>query len=105
MWIWHPLGNEELVLGGGCAHPEGHAACGVVIARVRFETPALLAFVSSDWWQPTLGEADGAREVFLNGGDRNGAFRRKVSYEWGKIGVRDKERKKKLRGRKDPAYE
>jgi formylglycine-generating enzyme required for sulfatase activity len=105
MWIWHPLGNEDLVLGGGCAHPEGHAACGVVIARVRFETPALLAFVSSDWWQPTLGEADGAREVFLNGGDRNGAFRRKVSYEWGKIGVRDKERKKKLRGRKDPAYE
>jgi formylglycine-generating enzyme required for sulfatase activity len=104
-WIWHPLGNEELALGGGCAHPEGHAACGVLVARLRLDAPTLLAFVSSEWWQPTIAEADGAREIFLHGGDDHGAFRKKVSYEWGKIGVRDKERKKKLKGRKEPAYE
>ncbi len=103
-WIWHPLGNEELFLGGGCAHPDGHPRCGVVIGRMRHEAPALLAFVAADWWQPTLSEADGARELFLHGGDDHGAFRRKVSYEWGKIGVRDKERKKKLKGRKEPTY-
>lgn len=104
-WLWHPLGNEELLLGGGCAHPGGHAACGVVVARKRFDGLARLAFVSSDWWEPTLDEASGARELFLHGGDRNGAFRQRVTYEWGKIGVRDKERKKKLKGRKEPAYE
>jgi hypothetical protein len=106
MWIWHPLGNEELVVGGGCAHPGGHARCGVVVARVKsMEKPVSLAFVSSDWWQPTLAESDSPREVFLHGGDRNGAFRVKVSYDWGRIGLGPKERKKKHKGRREPSYD
>jgi|SRR5580704_5911574 sulfatase modifying factor 1 len=104
LWTWHPLGNEELWVGGGCEHPGEHAACGVVVARMRFETPVSLAWVSSDWWQPTLVEADTARELYLQGGDRNGAFRRRVSYAWGRIAVGDKERKKKRKGQKDPTY-
>ena len=81
-------------------HPGRRAArrCGVVIARMRFETAMSLAWVSSEWWQPTLAEADTARELYLAGGDRNGAFRRKVSYAWGRIAVGEKERKKKRKG-------
>ncbi len=106
IWTWHPLGNEELVLGGGCAHPPGHKAmCGVVVARMRFDEPVLLAFLSSDWWTPTLGETDTPRELFLYGGDHAGAFRRRVSYEWGRIGAADKERKRKRKGRREPTFD
>jgi hypothetical protein len=105
MWKWHPLGNEELVIGGGCAHAPDHGVCGVVIARVRFDKAALLAFVPTDWWQPTVGETETPREFFLYGGDHEGAFRKRVAYEWGRIGVKDKERKKKRKGRREPSYD
>jgi formylglycine-generating enzyme required for sulfatase activity len=106
LWTWHPLGNEELVVGGGCARAgqKERARCGVVVARLRFETAASLAWVPSEYWQPAIAEAETPREIFLMGGDRNGAFRRRVSYAWGRIAVADKERKKKRKGFKDPTY-
>jgi formylglycine-generating enzyme required for sulfatase activity len=105
LWVWHPLGNEELVVGGGCAHPAGKAICGLVIARMRYDTAILLAFVPSDWWTPTLGETDTARELFLYGGDHAGAFRKRVSYEWGRIAAAEKERKRKHKGQREPAFD
>ena len=105
-WAWHPTGNEELWISGGCARPGGkeEARCGVVVARLRYEGAALLSWVPTDYWQPTIGEADSARELFLYGGDRNGAFRRKVTYAWGRIAVSEKERKKKRKGRDEPEW-
>lgn len=96
MWTWHPLGNEELLVGGGCARTPAHAHCGVVIARPRsLDAPLTLSFVASDRWQPTLGETGSPRELFLHGGDPNGAFRIKISYDWGRITLGPKERKKR----------
>jgi hypothetical protein len=105
-WIWHPLGNEELVIGGGCARQgeKERARCGVVIARVHTETAVSLAWVPTEYWQPTLTESDTARELFLIGGDKNGAFRKRVSYAWGRIAVGEKERKKKRKGAKDGTF-
>ncbi|HEX7601801.1 MAG TPA: SUMF1/EgtB/PvdO family nonheme iron enzyme, partial [Polyangiaceae bacterium] len=105
MWTWHPLGNEELVIAGGCAHPQGHSRCGVVVARPRTDRVDVLEFISTDWWQPTLSESDSPREVFAHGGDTNGAFRRKVSYDWGRITIAPKERKRKHKGRREPSYD
>ncbi|EYF03478.1 formylglycine-generating enzyme family protein [Chondromyces apiculatus] len=106
IWVWHPLGNEEILLGGGCAHPPGQKGrCGIVAARMRFDRPVLLSFVPSDWWTPTLGEADSARELYLYGGDHEGAFRRRVSYEWGRLGLADKERKRKRKGTREPTFD
>ncbi|XXX80550.1 SUMF1/EgtB/PvdO family nonheme iron enzyme [Sorangium sp. So ce134] len=124
MWTWHPRGNEELVLGGGCARPGGakeeprgrgkrakrarpgdKAACGLLIARMRLSTPALLAFVPSDLWEPTIGETDSPRELLLYGGDALGVFRRRITYEWGKIGVADKERKRRHKGRRGLSFD
>ncbi|AUX31106.1 MULTISPECIES: SUMF1/EgtB/PvdO family nonheme iron enzyme [Sorangium] len=124
MWTWHPRGNEELVLGGGCARPGGakeeargrgkrakrarpgdKATCGLLVARMRLSTPALLAFVSTDLWEPTLGETDSPRELLLYGGDALGVFRRRITYEWGKIGVADKERKRRHKGRRGLSFD
>ncbi len=105
MWAWHPLGNEELWIAGGCAHPLGHAMCGVVVARMRFDAPVALTFVSTEWWEPTVGETDTAREVFVYGGDKNGAFRKKLSYEWGRLVTGDKQRKRKHKGKREPTYD
>jgi formylglycine-generating enzyme len=105
VWIWHPLGNEELLLGGGCAKPKGRARCGVIVARMRFDAPVSMGFVPTDRWTPTIGETDTPRELFVYGGDDQGAFRKRLSYEWGKLGVSDKERKKKRKGRKEPEWD
>lgn len=104
VWKWHPLGNEELVLGGGCAKGRTQARCGVIVARMRSDAPLSMGFVPSERWQPTIGEADSPRELFVYGGDDAGAFRRKLSYEWGKIGVGDKARKIKRKGIKEPTW-
>lgn len=104
MWTWHPLGNEELIVGGGCAHPPGNAACGVVVARMRFDKARLLSWVPSDWWQPIVGETETPREFFLYGGDWAGAFRKRVSYAWGRIAIGNKERKKKRKGQREATF-
>jgi len=104
VWVWHPLGNEELMLGGGCAKGAGRARCGVIVARMRSDVPLSMGFVSSERWQPTIGDADSARELYVYGGDDAGAFRRRLSYEWGKIGIGEKARKKKRKGKKEPQW-
>jgi len=106
IWAWHPLGNEELWIGGGCVRPgaKERARCGVVIGRLRFDAAVALAWIPSDYWQPTITEAETAREVFLMGGDRNGAFRRRVTYAWGRITIGAKHRKKRRKGEKEPRW-
>jgi len=95
LWVWRPIGNEEVMVGGGCARPPGNDACGVVIARWHKDAePELLAFVSSDWWIPTVGEHDEDRRLFLYGGDIGGAYRKAIIYEWGRIAEGRKFRKK-----------
>jgi formylglycine-generating enzyme required for sulfatase activity len=106
-WTWRPIGNEELVLGGGCGRsPETHrAACGIVVARVRSDAATRLAFVSTDRWQPTVGEHDAARILFFYGGDEMGAFRKRITYDWGRVVEGPKERKRRIKGKKGWYYE
>jgi len=85
VWEWRPVGNEELLVGGGCAHPPGHDLCGVVVARVKPDGAERLGYVSSDWWIPTMGSHDSPRTLYILGGDKEGAFRKAVTYEWGRI--------------------
>jgi hypothetical protein len=98
VWTWHPLGNEELLLGGGCSTPP-RKRCGLFVARDHDKGLELVALASTDEWQPTLGETDTAREIFVHGGDDVGAFRKRVSYDWGRISISDKQRKKKHKGK------
>jgi sulfatase modifying factor 1 len=106
VWAWRPAGNEQLFLGGGCAKIKGGKSCGVVVAR---EGPAgaltPLSFVQTEEWQPTISEGEAPASVYVHGGDRNGAFRKRVSYEWGRIGIGEKERKKRRGKKGKPRYE
>ncbi len=94
LWMWRPIGNEELIIGGGCAHPPGNDACGVVVARMFADKIELLDFVSSDWWIPTVGEHEERRTLYLYGGDMGGAYRKPLVYRWGRIGEGAKQRKR-----------
>lgn len=94
VWEWRPVGNEELIVGGGCAHPPGHDRCGVVIGRFAGDGAVEVGFVSSDWWIPTIGTHDAPRTLFIYGGDREGAYKKAVIYEWGRITEGGKWRKK-----------
>lgn len=94
VWVWHPLGNEELLLAGGCSLAGGNKQCGVFAGREIDGDVRLLVFVSSDRWQPTIGEGPEPRSLAIRGGDSQGAFRKLVAWDWGKISIYGKERKK-----------
>ena len=72
---------------------------------MRLVTALPLAFISTDWWQPTVGESDTGRELYLYGGDEMGAFRKRVVYDSGRITAREKERKRKHKGKRQPTYD
>lgn len=101
-WTWHPLGNEELLLAGGCAIAAGSKKCGVFAARDIAGQLQLLVFVSTEKWQPTVGEGAEGRLVHVMGGDDFGAFRKIVAWDWGRVAIYGKERKK---GRKRWVHE
>lgn len=93
MWTWWPLGNDELALLSVCAGTGRKAACGVLIARVVLGKPAALAWAEGGTWQPMLRAENDPRDIWLLGGDDPGAFRRKISYVWGRVGVGPRERR------------
>jgi sulfatase modifying factor 1 len=96
-WLWRPVGNEELMLGGGCALVPDKR-CGVLVGRRGPGGLSALTFVATDKWQPTLGETDEARHLFVHGGDERGAFRKKLTYDWGRLAIGEKQYKSRVRG-------
>jgi formylglycine-generating enzyme len=95
VWEWHPLGNESLALAGGCSPDGERRRCGVFIARSLEDGIRLLAFVSSERWQPTVGEGEEPRVFYVHGGDDVGAFRKRVAWNWGRAGIDRVDRKTK----------
>ncbi len=105
VWVWHPLGNEELWVAGGCSALPSGKRCGALVAREVDGAWLPLAWVSSERWQPTLSESQDARQIHLQGGDVHGAFRKRVAYDWGRIGIGEPERKKKRGKGKAPSWD
>lgn len=86
-WTWRPVGNEELVVAGGCARAGGPPSCGVVVARVGLGEIRVLSFVPSGLWEPNVEIDHDPRELWVFGGDFYGAFRRRATYEWASVRV------------------
>lgn len=93
-WVWRPIGNEELLIGGGCAKKAGGPACGILIVRMSDVGPERLAWVSSDEWIATVDRHEISRGIYVYGGDRRGAYRKPVLFDWGQLSEGSKERKK-----------
>ena len=118
VWVWRPFGNEELWVGGGCSETirtrsgkQRRAGCGVMLVRAitasagadapeipHAGTPVSLGFVATDRWQPTLSLGDSSRDVLLYGGDASGPFRRRLTYDWGKVTIGPVARRKEGKG-------
>jgi hypothetical protein len=92
-WTWRPIGNEELVVMGGCSGIAQRPACGIIVARMVLDRPKVLTWASSGHWSPVLHTDVDARDVWLFGGDDLGSFRRLIGYVWGRINVGPKERR------------
>jgi sulfatase modifying factor 1 len=93
MWSWWPAGNDELVAISVCAGSGRRASCGVLFARVLLGKPNPLAWAQGGTWSPLLDAENDPRDLWLLGGDDPGAFRRRVSYVWGKLNVGPRERR------------
>lgn len=107
MWVWHPMGNEELVVVGGCVRARNPLRCGVIVGRQSFDSMSSLAWVSSGHWFPSLHPEKDPKDVWLLGGDEIGRYKRLIAYTWGEVRVGPKERrlpklpiKKKTKGKK-----
>jgi hypothetical protein len=92
LWLWHPIGNEELLLASLCAHQSTHLVCGVGVFEPDGDGVRLVILAASGWWMPVVKTDYNGRDVWVNGGDNSSAFRVRVSYLWGRIVVGDRER-------------
>jgi len=93
LWVWRPLGNEELQVAGGCAGLGKRPTCGILVARVLYDHAQVLAWSSSGRFIPSVHTDVDPRDLWLFGGDRAGRFRRLVAYQWGRIDVGPKQRR------------
>ncbi|HEU5074251.1 MAG TPA: SUMF1/EgtB/PvdO family nonheme iron enzyme [Polyangiaceae bacterium] len=93
MWSWHPIGNDELVVVGGCVRSVQPLRCGVIVGRQSFDSMSSLAWVSSGHWFPSLHPEKDPSDLWLLGGDEIGRYKRLVKYNWGEISVGPKERR------------
>ena len=84
-WEWSPVGNERLVVGGGCSGAPPSRRCGVVVARKTLGRLDLLDWVSSGHFPPTTRVGRNISRLWVYGGDRRSHFRRAVDFRWGRL--------------------
>jgi hypothetical protein len=93
MWSWWPMGNDELVILSVCSGTGRRSACGLLVARVVLGKPKALAWADGGTWQPMLRAENDPRDLWLLGGDAPGAFRRRITYQWGEVSVGKREKR------------
>ncbi|HLV67672.1 MAG TPA: SUMF1/EgtB/PvdO family nonheme iron enzyme [Polyangiaceae bacterium] len=86
-WVWRPVGNEELFLTSVCAGPDRNPTCGVLVAREDLGRSTFVAWASSGRTYPSLKMEGDPRDVWLLGFDRQGTYKRLISYAWGRVTV------------------
>lgn len=92
MWLWHPIGNEELVVASGCTAGTTSRGCGVVVARLSQGEPAALAWAGSGRYFSSLKAENDPRFLWVYGGDDRSHFRRLLSYAWGRVALGELQR-------------
>jgi sulfatase modifying factor 1 len=100
LWIWRPIGNEELGLVRVCAGIGYRPACGVAVFRALLERVEMLAWASSAHRFPTLKGDSDPRHLWLVSGDDTGTTYKRISYLWGRVSVGADERRQPKKKRK-----
>jgi len=92
-WDWWPIGNERLLLAGGCAGRGAQAECGLLVVRATLGSVNVLGWAGSGKWAPVVRAEGDYRDVWVYGGDDLGSFRRTLAYVFGRVNVGEKERR------------
>ena len=95
-WLWHPIGNEELVVGGGCTAGTTSRGCGVVVARLAGDGIEPLAWANSGVYVPSPRIETNPRFLWIYGGDVRSHYRRLLTYAWGRVALGELQRNVKL---------
>jgi formylglycine-generating enzyme required for sulfatase activity len=93
VWDWRPIGNEHLVVAGGCAGFAPARRCGVIVARLTPGAPELMGWVWAGHYPPSARLGGDNKQLWVYGGDRMSNFRQAVWFEWGRVRIGDIERK------------
>lgn len=93
MWWWRPIGNERLVVLGGCSGAGPSRTCGVMVGRRVLNRCRALAWGSSGYWVPTVGVDQDPRDLWVVGADARGRFRVKMRYARGRVVAGPRERR------------
>lgn len=110
VWLWHPVGNEELHMMAVCARSPAKISgpsCGLSVVRVAPGSVKTLAWISSGKWVSDLHKPGPLTHLVLLGGDERGSFKRTLTYRYGDVSVGDMvwgwekalEKKRSSRGR------
>ncbi|MFO7180327.1 MAG: formylglycine-generating enzyme family protein [Pseudomonadota bacterium] len=86
-WVWRPVGNEEISLTSVCSGPDRNPTCGVLVTRQDLGRTLFLAWASSGRAFPTFKIEGDPRDLWLLGLDRQGSYKRLISYAWGRVTV------------------
>ncbi|HVU05047.1 MAG TPA: SUMF1/EgtB/PvdO family nonheme iron enzyme [Polyangiaceae bacterium] len=84
-WLWHPIGNEELVVAGGCTGETRGRGCGAVVVRLVLGAPVSLAWAGSGRFLPSVKLENDPRYLWVYGGDERSHFRKGLTYAWGRV--------------------
>jgi formylglycine-generating enzyme required for sulfatase activity len=87
LWEWQPLGNEDLLLLGGCAGAPPKRDCGVLVVRRTLGKLDVLDWVDSGRFIPTVRMKSNPRRVWVFGGDKRSHYKRQLMFEWGRVAV------------------
>lgn len=93
-WIWQPVGNEDLLVFGGCT-PEGPARrCGFVVGRQQppglttaDTAPRVLAQVVFPRAMPEMKTTGESSRIHAKAVDFKGRYVKEISYSYGRISV------------------
>jgi sulfatase modifying factor 1 len=84
-WLWHPIGNEELIVLGGCTTEVVQRGCGAIVLRRTQNGPEALGWAGSSRFQPTVRVEPDPRYLWVYGGDERSHFRRLLRYGYGRV--------------------
>lgn len=93
IWMWRPVGNEDMIAASICAGLGVRPSCGVVVVRDELGVASFVAWAPSGYVPPSLHIGNDPRDVWLLGGDEQGRYKRLIAYAWGRVTVHGEERR------------